>query len=66
MSQGAEVTIQASCSSRLQRDLCEGTMGQKFTERVQGQISAARTYQPKEFASDWINKKKPLVLHKGF
>lgn len=41
-------------------------MGQKFTERVQGQISTARTYQPKEFASDWINNKKPLVLHKGF
>lgn len=66
MGQGAEVAIQTSCSSWLQWDLCEGTMGQKFTERVQGQISTARTYQPKEFASDWINNKKPLVLHKGF
>ena len=42
-------------------------MGHKFAERIQGQISAAMTYQPKEFASDQTNNKKQLgVLHKGF
>ena len=47
-------------------DSHEGTMGHKCAERVQGQISAAMTKQPKEFASDQTNNKKLLgVLHKG-
>lgn len=35
-------------------------MGHKCAERVQGQISAAMTKQPKKFASDQTNNKKLL------
>ena len=52
MSKGAETKIQASWSTWLLQDSCEGMMGQKYGERIQGSISAAVTYQPKEFAFD--------------